>query len=144
MAQPILAELLTAFIGGECPIHTKKDAGHITVHELPVNIVETKDVYVIAVYNAGCEKGDVDVKIIDERTLTIRVVRNLGRIMSLYVPLLDYSIVQRECLAVSERSLKLPNTIDQDTISAVHNNGILVLSFEKLKQSRNSKQVHVN
>ena len=96
--------------------------------QLAVDVYETKEKLVVKARTAGVNKSDLDVSIADN-TLSIRGTLSAGNEDNV----LNYFV--QECYwGEFSRSLALPLPVKEDEIEAVLKDGVLTISFTKLKQ----------
>jgi HSP20 family protein len=104
------------------------DADEPVAGQLAVDVYETKEKLVVKGRVAGVNKSDLDVSISDN-TLTIRGTLNAGNEEGVE----NYFL--QECYwGEFSRSLVLPVPVKEDEIEAVLKDGVLTISFAKLKQ----------
>ena len=95
---------------------------------LAVDVYETKEKLYVKARTAGVNKDDLDVSISDN-TLTIKGTLSSGD----EVEAEDYHI--QECYwGEFSRTLALPVPVKEDEVEAVLKDGVLTISFTKLKQ----------
>lgn len=95
---------------------------------LAVDVYETKEKLYVKARTAGVNKDDLDVSITDN-TLTIKGTLSSGD----EVDAEDYHI--QECYwGEFSRTLALPVPVKEDEVDAVLKDGVLTISFTKLKQ----------
>ena len=96
--------------------------------QLAVDVYETKERLVVKGRVAGVNKSDLDVSISDN-TLTVRGTLSAGNEEDVE----NYFL--QECYwGEFSRSLVLPVPVKEDEIEAVLKDGVLTISFSKLKQ----------
>ena len=96
--------------------------------QLAVDVYETKEKLVVKGRVAGVNKGDLDVSISDN-TLTVRGTLNAGEEEGVE----NYFL--QECYwGEFSRSLVLPVPVKEEEIEAVLKDGVLTISFAKVKQ----------
>lgn len=96
--------------------------------QLAVDVYETKEKLVVKGRVAGVNKSDLDVSISDN-TLTVKGTLNAGNEDGVE----NYFL--QECYwGEFSRSLVLPVPVKEDEIEAVLKDGVLTISFAKLKQ----------
>ncbi|HVS78842.1 MAG TPA: Hsp20/alpha crystallin family protein [Candidatus Saccharimonadales bacterium] len=104
------------------------DEGEPVAGQLAVDVYETKEKLVVKGRVAGVNKSDLDVSISDN-TLTIKGTLSAGNEEDVE----NYFL--QECYwGEFSRSLVLPVPVKEDEIAAVLKDGVLTISFEKLKQ----------
>jgi len=96
--------------------------------QLAVDVFETKERLVVKARTAGVNKDDLDVSIADN-TLTIR-----GTLSSGDEAEAENYFVQECYWGEFSRSIALPVPVKEDEIEAVLKDGVLTISFTKLKQ----------
>lgn len=96
--------------------------------QLAVDVYETKEKLVVKARTAGVNKSDLDVSIADN-TLSIRGTLSAGN---------DDDVVNyfvQECYwGEFSRSIALPIAVKEEEIEAVLKDGVLTISFTKVKQ----------
>ncbi len=96
--------------------------------QLAVDVYETKEKLVVKARTAGVNKSDLDVSIADN-TLSIRGTLSAGN----EEDVINYFV--QECYwGEFSRSLALPIAVKEDEIEAVLKDGVLTISFTKVKQ----------
>jgi HSP20 family protein len=104
------------------------DEGEPVAGQLAVDVYETKEKLVVKGRVAGVNKSDLDVSISDN-TLTIRGTLSAGNEEGVE----NYFL--QECYwGEFSRSLVLPVPVKEDEIEAMLKDGVLTISFSKLKQ----------
>lgn len=96
--------------------------------QLALDVYETKDRLVIKARTAGVNKNDLDVSISDN-TLTIRGTLSAGNEEDV-----ENYFVQECYWGEFSRSMTLPVAVKEDEIEAVLKDGVLTISFAKVKQ----------
>ncbi len=95
--------------------------------QLAVDVYETKEKLVVKARTAGVNKGDLDVSIADN-TLSIR-----GTLSANEDDVENYFV--QECYwGEFSRSIALPVPVKEDEIEAMLKDGVLTISFTKVKQ----------
>jgi HSP20 family protein len=96
--------------------------------QLAVDVYETKEKLVVKARTAGVNKHDLDVSISDN-TLSIRGTLSAGN----EEDVVNYFV--QECYwGEFSRSIALPVPVKEEEIEAVLKDGVLTISFTKLKQ----------
>jgi HSP20 family protein len=96
--------------------------------QLAVDVYETKEKLVVKARTAGVNKGDLDVNISDN-TLSIRGTLSAGN----EDDVVNYFV--QECYwGEFSRSIALPVQVKEEGIEAVLKDGVLTVSFTKVKQ----------
>jgi HSP20 family protein len=96
--------------------------------QLAVDVYETKEKLVVKARTAGVNKHDLDVSIADN-TLSIRGTLSAGN----EEDVVNYFV--QECYwGEFSRSIALPIAVKEDEIEAVLKDGVLTISFTKVKQ----------
>jgi HSP20 family protein len=104
------------------------DENEAVAGQLAVDVYETKEKLVVKGRVAGVNKSDLDVSISDN-TLTVRGTLSAGNEDDVE----NYFL--QECYwGEFSRSLVLPVPVKEDEIEAVLKDGVLTISFSKLKQ----------
>lgn len=96
--------------------------------QLAVDVFETKERLVVKARTAGVNKSDLDVSIADQ-TLSIRGTLSAGNEEDV-----ENYFVQECYWGEFSRSIALPIPVKEDEIEAVLKDGVLTISFTKLKQ----------
>jgi len=96
--------------------------------QLAVDVFETKERLVVKARTAGVNKNDLDVSIADN-TLSIRGTLSAGEETGV-----ENYFVQECYWGEFSRSIALPVPVKEDEIEAVLKDGVLTISFTKLKQ----------
>ncbi|MCA9332573.1 Hsp20/alpha crystallin family protein [Candidatus Saccharibacteria bacterium] len=104
--------------------------------QLAVDVYETKEKLVVKARTAGVNKSDLDVSIADN-TLSIRGTLSAGNEEGV-----ENYFVQECYWGEFSRSIALPVAVKEDEIEAVLKDGVLTISFTKLKQD-SVKKIHV-
>lgn len=130
-------ELTAAFLGEEEVVQTQQqpvaaedewDEEEAVPGQLAVDVYETKEKLVVKARTAGVNKNDLDVSISDN-TLQIRGTLNAG-----YEEDVENYHLQECYWGEFSRSLVLPIPVKEDEIEAVLKDGVLTISFTKVKQ----------
>ncbi len=135
-------ELTAAFLGDEDLNQTEIDPNGTAViteeweeedetivpGQLAIDVFETKEKLVVKARTAGVNKNDLDISIADN-SLTIRGTLSAGN----EEDVVNYFV--QECYwGEFSRSLALPVPVKEDGIEAVLKDGVLTVSFVKVKQ----------
>jgi len=96
--------------------------------QLAVDVYETKERLVVKARTAGVNKNDLDVSIADN-TLSIRGTLSAGNEEDV-----ENYFVQECYWGEFSRSITLPVPVKEEEIEAVLKDGVLTISFTKLKQ----------
>lgn len=96
--------------------------------QLAVDVYETKERLIVKARTAGVNKNDLDVSIADN-TLSIRGTLSAGEEEGV-----ENYFVQECYWGEFSRSIALPVPVKEDEIEAVLKDGVLTISFTKLKQ----------
>lgn len=96
--------------------------------QLAVDVYETRERLVVKARTAGVNKNDLDVSIADN-TLSIRGTLSAGNEDDV-----ENYFVQECYWGEFSRSIALPIPVKEDEIEAVLKDGVLTISFTKLKQ----------
>ncbi len=137
-------ELTAAFLGDEAPMNEPLDDQSIQVEDptsvewndeeavlpgqLAVDVYETKERLVVKARTAGVNKSELDVSIADN-TLTIRGTLSAGDEDDV-----ENYFVQECYWGEFSRSIALPVPVKEEDIEAVLKDGVLTVSFGKVKQ----------
>ncbi len=96
--------------------------------QLAVDVYETKEKLVVKARTAGVNRGDLDVSIADN-TLSIRGTLSAGN-----EDMVENYFVQECYWGEFSRSIALPVPVKEEEIEAVLKDGVLTVSFTKVKQ----------
>lgn len=96
--------------------------------QLAVDVYETKEKLVVKARTAGVNKNDLDVSIADN-TLSIRGTLSAGDEEEV-----ENYFVQECYWGEFSRSIALPVPVKEDEVEAVLKDGVLTITFKKLKQ----------
>lgn len=96
--------------------------------QLAVDVYETREKLVVKARTAGVNKGDLDVSIADN-TLSIRGTLSAGNEDGV-----ENYFVQECYWGEFSRSIALPVPVKEEEIEAVLKDGVLTISFAKVKQ----------
>jgi HSP20 family protein len=96
--------------------------------QLAVDVYETADKLVVKARTAGVNKHDLDVSISDN-TLSVRGTLSAGNEEDV-----ENYFVQECYWGEFSRSIALPLPVKEDEVEAVLKDGVLTISFKKLKQ----------
>jgi HSP20 family protein len=137
-------ELTAAFLGDEdnsspvpmaledddmtMPVAEEWDEDEAVPGQLAVDVYETKERLVVKARTAGVNKGDLDVSIADN-TLSIRGTLSAGAEEGV-----ENYFVQECYWGEFSRSIALPVPVKEEEIEAVLKDGVLTVSFTKMKQ----------
>lgn len=137
-------ELTAAFLGDEAPMDEPMDEPGMPAEDpissdwndeeavlpgqLAVDVYETKERLVVKARTAGVNKSELDVSIADN-TLTIRGTLSAGDEDDV-----ENYFVQECYWGEFSRSIALPVPVKEEDIEAVLKDGVLTVSFGKVKQ----------
>jgi HSP20 family protein len=136
-------ELTAAFLGDEAGLGPMEDESlpmdeaavndeweedEAVPGQLAVDVYETKEKLVVKARTAGVNKHDLDVSIADN-TLSVRGTLSAGSEEGV-----ENYFVQECYWGEFSRSIALPVPVKEDEIEAVLKDGVLTISFTKLKQ----------
>jgi HSP20 family protein len=108
--------------------YDEDEDGPIVPGQLAIDVFETKEKLVVKARTAGVNKNDLDISIADN-SLTIRGTLSAGN----EEDVVNYFV--QECYwGEFSRSLALPVPVKEDGIEAVLKDGVLTVSFVKVKQ----------
>lgn len=124
-AQPIAGPEEAPMIAGE---DEWNDEEAVLPGQLAVDVYETKEKLVVKARTAGVNKGDLDVSIADN-TLSIRGTLSAGN-----EDQVENYFVQECYWGEFSRSIALPVPVKEEEIEAVLKDGVLTVSFTKVKQ----------
>ena len=96
--------------------------------QLAVDVFETREKLIVKARTAGVNKSDLDVSIADN-TLSIRGTLSAGEEAGV-----ENYFVQECYWGEFSRSIALPVPVKEDEIEAMLKDGVLTISFTKLKQ----------
>lgn len=135
-------ELTAAFLGDDdmpttgggasaqaaAPVAEEWDEEEAVPGQLAVDVYETKEKLVVKGRVAGVNKSDLDVSIADN-TLSIRGTLSAGNEDNV-----ENYFVQECYWGEFSRSITLPVSVKEEQIEAVLKDGVLTISFAKVKQ----------
>lgn len=110
------------------PITDEWDEEEAVPGQLAVDVYETKEKLIVKARTAGVNKGDLDVSISDNQ-LTIRGTLSAGT-----EDAVENFFLQECYWGEFSRTIALPVPVKEDEIEAVLKDGVLTISFNKLKQ----------
>ena len=113
---------------GQAQVADEWDEEDAVPGQLAVDVYETKERLVVKARTAGVNKPDLDVSISDN-TLSIRGTLSAGNEDDV-----ENYFVQECYWGEFSRSIALPVPVKEDEIEAVLKDGVLTISFTKLKQ----------
>jgi HSP20 family protein len=105
--------------------------------QLAVDVYETRERLIVKARTAGVNKSELDVSIADN-TLSIRGTLSAGEEEGV-----ENYFVQECYWGEFSRSIALPVPVKEDEIEAVLKDGVLTISFTKLKQDT-VKKIQIN
>jgi HSP20 family protein len=114
--------------GGQAAPADEWDEEDAVPGQLAVDVYETKEKLVVKARTAGVNKHDLDVSISDN-TLSVRGTLSAGNEDDV-----ENYFVQECYWGEFSRSIALPVPVKEDEIEAVLKDGVLTISFTKLKQ----------
>ncbi len=143
-------EITAAFIGdedlegvgaeeqvGEGPVGQEWDEEEAVPGQLAVDVYETKEKVVVKARTAGVNKSELDLSISDNQ-LTIKGTLSAGNEEGVE----NYFL--QECYwGEFSRTILLPVPVKEDDIDAVLKDGVLTISFTKVKQDT-VKKIQIN
>lgn len=112
----------------EEPVSEEWDEEEAVPGQLAVDVYETKEKLVVKARTAGVNKNDLDVSIADN-TLSIRGTLSAGAEEGV-----ENYFVQECYWGEFSRSIALPVPVKEEEIEAVLKDGVLTVSFTKMKQ----------
>jgi HSP20 family protein len=135
-------ELTAAFLGdddlptsapvddpaAQAPTSDDWDEDEAVPGQLAVDVYESPDKLLVKARTAGVNKGDLDVSISDN-TLSIRGTLSAGNEEEV-----ENYFVQECYWGEFSRSIALPVPVKEDEVEALLKDGVLTISFKKLKQ----------
>ena len=110
------------------PVADEWDEEQDVTGQLAVDVYETKEKLVVKARTAGVNKNDLDVSISDN-ILSIRGTLSAGNEDGV-----ENYLVQECYWGEFSRSIALPVPVKEDEIEAVLKDGVLTISFAKVKQ----------
>ncbi|MEJ0072786.1 MAG: Hsp20/alpha crystallin family protein [Candidatus Saccharibacteria bacterium] len=113
---------------GEIPAEEWDEDEAVLPGQLAVDVYETREKLVVKARTAGVNKGDLDVSIADN-TLSIH-----GTLSSGTDDDVENYFVQECYWGEFSRSIALPVPVKEEDIEAVLKDGVLTISFTKVKQ----------
>lgn len=113
---------------GEAPVDEWDEDEAVLPGQLAVDVYETKERLVVKARTAGVNKGDLDVSIADN-TLSIHGTLSAGTEEDV-----ENYFVQECYWGEFSRSIALPVPVKEEDIEAVLKDGVLTVSFTKVKQ----------
>ena len=127
-AAPVQDDTSAPLLDEDAPIADEWDEEEAVPGQLAVDVYETKDRLFVKARTAGVNKADLDVSIADN-TLSIRGTLSAGTEEDVE----NYFVQECYCGEFS-RSIALPVPVKEDEIEALLKDGVLTISFTKLKQ----------
>jgi len=113
---------------GSAPTDEWDEEEAVLPGQLAVDVYETKEKLVVKARTAGVNKGDLDVSIADN-TLSIHGTLSAGTEDDV-----ENYFVQECYWGEFSRSIALPVPVKEEDIEAVLKDGVLTISFSKVKQ----------
>ena len=128
-AAPVVADDQQAMpAAGAQPTDEREDEEAVLPGQLAVDVYETREKLVVKARTAGVNKGDLDVSIADN-TLSIHGTLSAGADDQV-----ENYFVQECYWGEFSRSIALPVPVKEEDIEAVLKDGVLTISFTKVKQ----------
>jgi len=127
-AVPVADEAQAVDAQGAMPVDEWDDEEAVLPGQLAVDVYETKEKLVVKARTAGVNKGDLDVSIADN-TLSIHGTLSAGADDDV-----ENYFVQECYWGEFSRSIALPVPVKEEDIEAVLKDGVLTISFSKVKQ----------
>jgi len=112
----------------QAPANEEWDEDEAVPGQLAVDVYETTDKLVVKARTAGVNKNELDVSIADN-TLSIRGTLSAGNEDEV-----ENYFVQECYWGEFSRSIALPVPVKEDEVEALLKDGVLTISFRKLKQ----------
>ncbi|MEI7683324.1 MAG: Hsp20/alpha crystallin family protein [Candidatus Saccharibacteria bacterium] len=112
----------------QSPANDEWDEDEAVPGQLAVDVYETTDKLVVKARTAGVNKNELDVSIADN-TLSIRGTLSAGNEEEV-----ENYFVQECYWGEFSRSIALPVSVKEDEVEALLKDGVLTISFRKLKQ----------
>jgi len=125
---PVVDDAQVADAQGAVPTDEWDDEEAVLPGQLAVDVYETKEKLVVKARTAGVNKGDLDVSIADN-TLSIHGTLSAGTEEDV-----ENYFVQECYWGEFSRSIALPVPVKEEDIEAVLKDGVLTISFSKVKQ----------
>lgn len=110
------------------PAHEEWDEEEAVPGQLAVDVYETPDKLVVKARTAGVNKNELDVSISDN-TLSVRGTLSAGNEEEV-----ENYFVQECYWGEFSRSIALPVPVKEDEVEALLKDGVLTITFKKLKQ----------
>jgi len=124
----VIAEETAVAVTGPAPAADEWDEEEAVQGQLAVDVYETKEKLYVKARTAGVNKHDLDVSIADN-TLTIHGTLSAGNEEDVE------NYFAQECYwGEFSRSIALPVPVREDEIEAMLKDGVLTISFTKVKQ----------
>jgi HSP20 family protein len=116
--------------------HLLNEIQPVQTHQLLADIYDDEHFYTIIIDVPGCQKQDIKAEILNDSKLlvTINKLTNFQK---------SISIIKERFVGTLKREFSLPNTIDQNSISAKYDNGILQIIFKKNIDIYNYKNIPI-
>lgn len=127
-AGQVVDDTQTADVPGTMPTEEWDEEEAVLPGQLAVDVYETKEKLVVKARTAGVNKGDLDVSIADN-TLSIHGTLSAGTEDDV-----ENYFVQECYWGEFSRSIALPVPVKEEDIEAVLKDGVLTISFSKVKQ----------
>ena len=103
-----------------------EDNSEQNIKNLLLDIYDNNETYMVLVDVPGTNKNNIIVDILNDNILSISV--NFENMIDS-----NYKIIKSERLkGLFKREINLPNDVDQDTITAKYEKGVLTLIFKKI------------
>ena len=103
-----------------------EDNSDENIKNLLLDIYDNNETYMVLVDVPGTNKNNIIVDILNDNILSISV--NFENMIDS-----NYKIIKSERLkGLFKREINLPNDVDQDTITAKYEKGVLTLTFKKI------------
>jgi HSP20 family protein len=125
---PVVDDTQVADMPGAVPTDEWDEEDAVLPGQLAVDVYETKERLVVKARTAGVNKGDLDVSIADN-TLSIHGTLSAGTEEDV-----ENYFVQECYWGEFSRSIALPVPVKEEDIEAVLKDGVLTISFTKVKQ----------
>jgi HSP20 family protein len=127
-AVPVVDDAQSPEMQSAMPTDEWEDEEAVLPGQLAVDVYETKEKLVVKARTAGVNKGDLDVSIADN-TLSIHGTLSAGTEEDV-----ENYFVQECYWGEFSRSIALPVPVKEEDIEAVLKDGVLTISFSKVKQ----------
>lgn len=125
---PVMDDPQTPAVAAAAPTDEWDEEDAVLPGQLAIDVYETREKLVVKARTAGVNKGDLDVSIADN-TLSIHGTLSAGTDDDV-----ENYFVQECYWGEFSRSIALPVPVKEEDIEAVLKDGVLTVSFTKVKQ----------